>query len=240
MKYWKKRIATLGLALALGVILTSCGGGASAQKAGLYIRGLMDSTYLGVYDPEYLKLVNATEREAEQDHLDGLKAEYEMNVAPVFEIRDECISDGTRQDILDMLEEVYTYSRYQVKQAVKAGDSAYNVEVAVQPLTFFFNVLEEDFTQEVVDEFNSGFPELADEAALDGMTEEEYREFWQRYEESWAQMFLSLCRQRLDSGKLNYGDETSIVVQFKPDASDGLYTIPDTDFKNLDGLILQY
>jgi hypothetical protein len=38
----------------LGLTLTACGGGISTKEASLYMQGLMDSTYLGVYDPEYL------------------------------------------------------------------------------------------------------------------------------------------------------------------------------------------
>lgn len=240
MKRWNRRIVTWTLALVLGLTLTACGGGISTKEASLYMQGLMDSTYLGVYDPEYLELVDATENEVEQNRLDGLKTEYQANIAPAFKIGDESISEETRQAILDMLEEVYTHSKYQVKQAAKAEKDAFTVEIVVQPLTFFYDVYEEDFTQEAVDEFNAGFPELTDQGVLDAMSEEEHDAFWQRYEEGWAQMFLDLCRQRLDSGEIDYGDETSIIVQFKPDASDGLYTIPDTDFKNLDALILQY
>ena len=238
MKHLNTRVAAL--ALVLGFILTACSGGISTKEASLYIQGLMDSTYLGVYDPDYLKLVNATESELEQDHLDGLETEYRVNIIPIFEIEDEIIRDETRQSILDMLEEVYTHAKYQVKQAAQAGEEAFTIEVAVQPLTFFYDVYQEDFTQEAVDEFNAEFPELFDEDALAAMSEEEYHTLCQQYEEEWAQMFLNLCQQRLDAGDMNYGEETSIVVQFRPDASDGLYTIPDTDFQNLDALILQY
>jgi hypothetical protein len=139
-----------------------------------------------------------------------------------------------------MLEEVYTHSKYKVKQAAKAEKGCLYGRNSRTAADLFLTRIEEDFTQEAVDEFNAGFPELTDQGVLDAMSEEEHDAFWQRYEEGWAQMFLDLCRQRLDSGEIDYGDETSIIVQFKPDASDGLYTIPDTDFKNLDALILQY
>ena len=240
MKTRIKSLTALVAALALILSLSACGGDNGTKNAKVYIQGLMDETYLGVFNKDYLDLVDATENEAEEDYLGGLEAEYYNRFVPNFSIDDSYVTEETRDAAIDLLADVYKNAKYTVKDPTKSGEN-YAVEVEVEPVAVFYDVYEEDMNEEFYDTFNADFPEF-DDGTLDAMDQgsAEYEAFWTRYENAWLEAVIGLSRARLDAGNVTYQDADSIIVQFKPDPADGLYTITDTDFQNLDKLILAY
>ena len=53
-----KKFLAAACGLLLILPLSACGGGGlSAEDAAVYVQGLLDETYLGVFEEDYLKLV---------------------------------------------------------------------------------------------------------------------------------------------------------------------------------------
>ena len=80
-----KRIAVLGAAAVLAAGLAACGG-VTKDDATVYVKGQIDSTYLGQYNEDYLKLMDMTEAEAAEDYEWNLGAEADwfMDFASIY------------------------------------------------------------------------------------------------------------------------------------------------------------
>ena len=60
-KIWK-RVTAAALSLTFVLSLSACGGGGlSADDATTYVQGILDENYKGVYDPDFLELIDITE-----------------------------------------------------------------------------------------------------------------------------------------------------------------------------------
>ena len=107
----KKRIKQMGallLAAALCAGLAGCGGGGlTASDATVYVQGLMDRTYLGQYNQDYMDLVGVTEEEMEQNYEDGIQVEAEF-FCYYFEIEDA--SEELMEEIRAFYRELYSHA----------------------------------------------------------------------------------------------------------------------------------
>ena len=57
-KIWK-RVTAAALSLTFVLSLSACGGGGlSADDATTYVQGILDENYKGVYDPDFLELID--------------------------------------------------------------------------------------------------------------------------------------------------------------------------------------
>ena len=56
-KIWK-RVTAAALSLTFVLSLSACGGGLSADDATTYVQGILDENYKGVYDPDFLELID--------------------------------------------------------------------------------------------------------------------------------------------------------------------------------------
>ena len=90
-----KRIAVLGAAAVLTAGLAACGG-VTKDDATVYVKGQIDSTYLGQYNEDYLKLMDMTEAEAAEDYEWNLGAEADwfMDFASIYP------SDETKEKVV--------------------------------------------------------------------------------------------------------------------------------------------
>ena len=77
-KIWK-RVTAAALSLTFVLSLSACGGGGlSADDATTYVQGILDENYKGVYDPDFLELIDITENEAEETYLSSLETEADF------------------------------------------------------------------------------------------------------------------------------------------------------------------
>lgn len=222
MKKQTSKIAALGLALVMALGLTACGGGLTTDDAKAYIQGIMDMTYLGQYNDEYIKLVNGTKEECEQNYLGGLEVEAEY-FAYYF---DSELTDAVKDDLIQLYKDIYSHSSYTIKDATRASDGGFTVTVEVQPIDIMEKVREDDALWEFVDDFNARnengeFAEITDE----------------EYETIWLKGIIEIVRSHLDT--IGYLDTKSIVVQIQADDS-GVFGLNDDDFNNLDTIIISY
>jgi hypothetical protein len=222
LKILTKKLAALGLALAMALSLTACGGGLTTNDAKAYIQGIMDMTYLGQYNAEYLQLVGSTEAECEENYLTGLAVEADY-FAYYF---DSYLTDAVKDEVIQLYKEIYAHSSYTVKDAARTSDGGFNVTVEVYPMDILDQVVNGDALWAFIDDFNARY----EAGAFDGMSEDEY-------EAEWLSGVVEIIRPYLDS--IGYLDVTSIVVQIQAD-EDGVFSLNEDDFSNLDMLLIDY
>lgn len=225
--------AALGLLLACSLAACGGGGGLTAEDAALYVKGLLDETYLGVFDEDYLALVDLTEEEAGETYRQGLEVSYQY-LSKNFQFDDAYVTDETRQAAVDLMAEIYSRARYQVGEPVKTGDG-FTLEVTVQPIDLIPRVVEK-YMEEYSDAFSQTYAGTTREE-VDALPADEAEAFWTKYENDWAMGVVELFRTHL--GELDHLEPVSLIVRVEPD-EDGYYTLSDTDFANLDYLILAY
>lgn len=228
----KKLFAAMA-AIAMAVSLTACGGGVTSFDATSYMQGLMDETYLGVFSEDYMKSVDITEEEAQETYETGLETEY-YYFSQAFEFDDDYVSDESHQAVIDLLAEIYQHSKYEVKPATKL-ENGFAVEIIVEPIDIIPLIIEE-YMEQFNDDFNDLYSDMTQEK-LDAMSDAEYDDFWTEYENNWVMGIVDLFHEHME--ELGHLSAESIIVQFKKD-SDGYYGISDTDFSNLDALVLAY
>ena len=229
-----KKFLAAACGLLLACSLTACGGGGlTAEDAALYVKGLLDETYLGVFDKDYLALVDLTEEEAEETYRQGLEVSYQY-LSKNFQFDDAYVTDETRQEAVDLMAEIYSHARYQVGEAVKTGDG-FPLEVTVQPIDLIPLVVEK-YMGEYSDTFSQKYADTTREE-VDALPADEAEAFWIQYENDWAMGVVKLFRTHL--GELDHLEPVSLIVRVEPD-EEGYYTLSDTDFANLDYLILAY
>ena len=229
MKTRLKKITAIAMVLAAIVILSSCSFGGASEKMTAssvteLVQGNLDEIYLGEFDDDYLDMVDITRDEAEEVYITGLEAEAER-FASFFAI--EYMTDDIKEQIVDLLKEIYSHASYTVEEASKLDDTTYAVRVLLEPLDIF---------QLAYDSYEEALEPLYEKYAgtdISAMTEEEY----QVYDAEWAQVMIDLCRDKLPD--MGYMDEKSIGIQVIQD-DDGLWTISQDDFYTFDEQVLYY
>lgn len=229
-----KKFLAAACGLLLACSLTACGGGRlTADDAALYVKGLLDETYLGVFDPGYLALVDLTREEAEETYRQCLEVSYQY-LSKNFQFDDAYITDETRREAVDLLAEIYSHARYEVGKPVKTGEG-FTLEVAVQPIDLIPLVVE-NYMEEYSAAFSQAYADTT-EAEVNALPAAEAEAFWTKYENDWAMGVVELFRTHL--GELDHLEPVSLIVRVEPD-EEGYYALPDADFANLDYLILAY
>jgi len=229
----KKFFAAAALLLLLFSLTACSGSGLTAQDAADYTKGLLDATYHGVFDEAYLEQVDLTETQARKSYEKGLEVSYSY-LSKNFQFDETYLTEETRQEAIDLLADIYARARYQVQTPSKTEDG-FIVEVTIQPIDIIPLVVEnymEAYTASFADKYSYMTQETAE-----ALPEENKEAFWSKYENDWAMGIIELFRTHL--GELGHLEPVSILVQFEPDA-DGYYAMSDTDFANLDSLILAY
>lgn len=219
MKHNVKKLLALALSavLCLGV-LSGCGSSFSATEL---VKGNLDLIYLNQYTDTYLKSVDLTKEEANQQYADGIAVEVDYFCNYFSIVLDSC-DDTIEPQITELYHQIYEHSKYEVGGESKNGDT-YLVELTVYPIDIMQKVMEED-----TDAINTTWQERNAAGGLD--TEE-------AYETAWAQIIIDTVSARVDS--IDYLDPQTISVQVTK-GDDGLYAIDSNDFSRIDGLIISY
>lgn len=227
MKNIAHRLAALLLAGALMAALAACSG-VTPEDAETYIQGLLDASYLGQYDPEYLELADITEEEAREE-------DYEWNTAAEAEILREYLAiqstETAVQQSVDLIKEIYARSKYEVGAASKLEDGSYAVTVSVQPMDILVRYTSQTDLNQVWQDILTEHG-VTDQAALDAMSGEEYMAL----EDIYAAAVLDGIQALLP--EMGYGPEQSVVLQLQLEGD--TYTLVGTDWQHLDSMMIDY
>ena len=213
-KIWK-RVTAAALSLTFVLSLSACGGGLSADDATTYVQGILDENYKGVYDPDFLELIDITENEAEETYLSSLETEADF-FASAFLIDD--LTDELKAEVVDMYKQVYAKAKYTVDTATEVDDGTFGVKVTVEPLDVFDRVAEALW---------GDTPDARAEALysqdVDSMTDEEYA----AYDAEWCRLVIDLTLEKLPEAE--YLEAQSKVVQITL-GDDNYWSLDEQDF----------
>ena len=153
-----KKMAAAVVAMVTALALTACAGGFDASK---YVNGVLNNIYLGD-STGYMDLVEITAEEAKEEYEQGISVEADFFLQ-YYGL--DSVSDDVYQQIVDMYKQIYSKSKFEVKEAVKNGDD-YNVEVVVSPIDVIVN--SEEAISTAVDDFvaNANPDDYTDEQVL--------------------------------------------------------------------------
>lgn len=223
----KGKTTTLVLALSLALLLplSACGRGLSADDAQLYVQGVLDENYLGKADPDFLKLIDSTEDEADEVYAGSMETEAQFFLDSFVESElSQEEQDRLLEELSTMYRQIYAHSKYTVESASEVDDTTFGVKVTVEPIDIFHQVADE-LNNGAADELNSRYP--------DQMTDEEYM----AYEVEWVELFMDLTYEKLP--QLDYLEPQTLLVQVAL-GDDDYWTIPDEDFWAVDALVIDY
>lgn len=223
----KKTRAAAALILALAIALSLAGCGTAMSDAStMLVQGNLDEIYLGKFDPDFLKLVDSTEEQAQANYEDGIEVEagYFMQFFGI-----EYPTDEITAELTELYKEIYSHSRYEVGEAAEVSDNTYGVPLTIYPM---------DIMQKVSEQMEAAATELQsqytdEQIYLISTDESAYIE----YDHAWAEMLLGLLRDNV--GSIGYLDPVDMVVQVTK-GDDNVWTIDDGDFQRIDAEMIYY
>ena len=188
-----KRMAAAVVAMVTALALTACAGGFDASK---YVNGVLNNIYLGD-STGYMELVDITADEAKEEYEQGIGVEADFFLQ-YYGL--DSVSDDVYQQIVDMYKQIYSKSKFEVKDAVKNGDD-FNVEVVVSPIDVIVN--SEDAISTAVDDFvaNANPDDYTDDQVLN---------------DDLAKLVIKVINDNMSN--LGYQAEKSIIVKVEKDA----------------------
>ena len=217
---WKK-LAAGAAAACLLVTLTACGGGITEKDAEVYVKGHLDATYLGTHTKEYIDLVeDMTEDDIDEMHQNNITWEAEILLEDFFQV--EYPTDEMTQRAKDLIEKIYSKSKYTVGTGSKTKDGDFVVEVTVSPIEVLNLITDEDL-----------FDALEQSGYAEAVTDEEV----EAADAVYGMLALDLLEQALP--QLTYGEDQIIMLQLKPD-DDGYYTLVETGIQKVDEVMIDY
>ena len=192
-----KRMAAAVVAMVTALALTACAGGFDASK---YVNGVLNNIYLGD-STGYMELVDITADEAKEEYEQGIGVEADFFLQ-YYGL--DSVSDDVYQQIVDMYKQIYSKSKFEVKDAVKNGDD-FNVEVVVSPIDVIVN--SEDAISTAVDDFvaNANPDDYTDDQVLN---------------DDLAKLVIKVINDNMSN--LGYQAEKSIIVKVEKQAVDEL------------------
>ena len=208
------KMAAAVVAMVTALALTACAGGFDASK---YVQGVLNNIYLGD-SAAYMEMVDITAEEAKEEYEQGVEVEADFFLQ-YYGL--DTVSDEVYQEIVDMYHQIYSKSKFEVKEAVKNGDD-FNVEVVISPIDVIVN--SEDAISAAVDEFiaNANADDYADEQAVN---------------DALAKLVVDTINGNM--ANLGYQTEKSIIVKVEKDAQ-GYYGISDDAISALDQDMIAY
>ena len=224
----KKKAFISILCMLLAVIFSGCSIltsllGNDFDMAG-YVKGNLDSVYLGVHSEEFINMIEGADEESlNQDYLSGLEVEADYFIS-YFNIDSTLISQETRDRIIDLYKDIYSYSKYEVGEVTKSGDK-YLVSVTVYPI----DVIQQAVNSGEVDAFVETYNAKVESGEFSSVTEET--------EEYWADGMICIVEKYVPT--IGYLEPQTISVQITQD-TDGLYTFDSNDFARIDELMIAY
>lgn len=227
----KRRLAALAAALAVLTGCTTADSQMSLHNAVVYVQGVLDETYTGQTGDSYQALTGRAAQDAQDAFQANLESELSQRVCPRFELEEQAMSRQLRSDFLELLDRVYQRADYAAKTATALDGGRYCVELTVTPVTFFVGAYADGF-QDLRAEFEAlhAPPDQTGDSVRDAAAD-------RRRQALWAQTVYDYLYARLDA--LTTGPTVTKLVLVSAD-SQGLYTLQESDLRDVDDLILQY
>ena len=236
MKRMMRRVLAVLLVIGMLATLMGCALLSSDEnRVTDLVQGNLDHVYLGKYEPKYLLLVELNEEEAETQYQMGLAYEaeyfaYYWGILGENETFDELDAD-LQQSIIDLYDEIYGYSSYDVEKAVRQSDGSYTVKVRIRPI----DIMEQAMTLYENGTYLPLEVYFAKAAELDGdqLADETYWSLTNEYGHIIVEMVRSLLPE------LGYGEQKSQVIQVD-ETEDGYLQINEDDFAIFDEYVIYY
>ena len=216
-----KRLAAGAAAACLLVTLTACGGGITEKDAEVYVKGHLDATYLGTHTKEYIDLVeDMTEDDIDEMHQNNITWEAEILLEDFFQV--EYPTDEMTQRAEELIEKIYSKSKYTVGTGSKTKDGDFVVEVTVSPIEVLYLLTDED---------------VFDALDQSGYGEAETEEQMAEADAVYGMLMLDKLEELLP--QMSYGKDQIIMLQLKPD-DEGYYVLVETGIQKVDEVMIDY
>ncbi len=191
--------------------------GAGEFDASGYVNGVLRNIYFGD-SFAYREQVNITEEEAREEYEEGLsvEADFFMEYCGI-----PTLSDDVYQELKNMYRQIYQYSKFEVKEALKDGVD-YQVEVLISPI-------------DIISKNMDGLSELID-SFTETITEDNYSDEQEVYD---AVMREIIAFIKDDMDNLGYEDQVSVMIMVEQDV-DGYYGISSEAVSAIDQEIIRY
>lgn len=227
MKY-TRRLGLAALALCLAVTAAACG--VSRKDASIYVQGELDAVYRGVYNEDYLDLVEGmTKADAEEKYQSNVSAEAEYLLYYFLEM--EYPDDAVTAKAESLIKEIYSHAQYTVGEADKLQSGDFVVEVVLSPIEIM-TLLPEDIYYENW-QAACAAKGVTTQEELNSVSEEEYAAIDAAYAMAMLKEIEDLLPQ------LDYGEDQEIMLQMEL-GDDNYYTLVEEDWQYLDGVMIDY
>ena len=219
------------------VILSTVPFTITAEEAQALVQGNLDEIYLGKYDESYLDLVGITAEEAEATHLQNILAESEIfslywgivmtENGESFDTLDTTV----KNEIIDLITEIYTHSKYTVGTPEAQADGSYTVAVTVSPIDVIARASEayDNGTYAPLNEFNAKYTS----EVVAGLSDAEYATYSLEY----ANVIIDLVQAQMDN--VGYLADQTITLTVSKDAN-GAFSADDEGWNAIDAAIIDY
>lgn len=217
-----------GLILCAAVMLAACG--VSRMDASTYIQGELDAVYRGVYNDEYLELVeDMTKADAEEKYKANVSAEAEYLL--YYFLGAEYPDDAVTAKAESLVKEIYSHAQYTVGEADKLQSGDFVVEVTLSPIEIMPLIPEESYAEH----WQAACAEkgITTQEQLNNVSEEEYAAIDAAYAMGMLEEVESLLPQ------LSYGADQEIMLQLEL-GDDNYYSLVEEDWQYLDGVMIDY
>lgn len=226
----KTKAAALALAALLCLGLTACQEedtstkGFTVHDAQVYVDGLIKANYMGKANTAYLELVESNESDVQNLYANALAQDANYFFF-MYDI--DHPSDELRQEVMELYDDIYQYTKYEIVSAAQQEDGSFSVKLNISPIDIVQTVNEAQ--NAVVDEFHKKYPQTQ----VNEMRDDEY----EAMEKEWTELIMGLYRDALK--EIGNMTEKSISVLIEQN-DEGLYAINSDDFARLDELIIDY
>ena len=217
----KKGIRIRSIIVLLSILtLAGCGSQeAPPDFAQVYVRGILDTLYLGEYSGDFLSVTDTQDPAAlEAEYLAGLETEVNY-FAYYFGIGE--LTEPAKEDLTELYRELYQLSRYEVQPSILENGS-YIVNVIVEPLDAIDRVVKEDLDT---------FAAELKAASANTMTSGEY-------EEHYIEGLIGLIREKMETP--GYYESVTLTLEVVQSPEDELYYIKGNGLAEIDEQIIQY
>ncbi|MBQ8403454.1 MAG: hypothetical protein IJX55_03390 [Clostridia bacterium] len=228
--------AVLALVLCTAMLFSSCGLSKlmGERNITILVRGNLDENYLGEFDEDYLELIDSTKEDAEATYLESMATSadyfaYYWGIIGQYESIED-LEPELQTALIELMKEIYSHAKYEVKTADLQSDGVYNVKIVIDPIDI--NARADELYESGTYEPLETFFEKTENLDFDNMSDDEYWKFSNEYGWIIVEMFESLIPN------LGYGEQKSMIMQVGE--IDGYFQISDDDFSLFDSYVLTY